>query len=59
MAIKSMASRVRTCAELIHPENRDHLARANVDEIMIRGHSQGFSSHRARSPGCGRFREPC
>ena len=42
MAIKSMASKVRTCAELIHPENREHLIRANVDEIIIRGESAGF-----------------
>ena len=42
MAIKSMAAKVRTCAELIHPENREHLVRANVDEIIIRGESAGF-----------------
>lgn len=42
MAIKSMASKVRTCAELIHPENREHLIRAQVDEIIIRGESAGF-----------------
>ena len=29
--IKSMAAKVRTCAELIHGENREHLLRANVD----------------------------
>jgi voltage-gated potassium channel len=42
MAIKSMASKVRTCAELIHPENREHLIRAKVDEIIVRGESAGF-----------------
>jgi hypothetical protein len=41
MAIKSMAAKVRTCAELIHGENREHLARANVDEIIVRGESAG------------------
>jgi voltage-gated potassium channel len=42
MAIKSLAAKVRTCAELIHPENREHLVRAQVDEIIIRGESAGF-----------------
>lgn len=42
MAIKSVAAKVRTCAELIHPENREHLVRAQVDEIIIRGESAGF-----------------
>jgi voltage-gated potassium channel len=52
MAIKSMASKVRTCAELLHPENREHLARANVDEIMIRGQHAGFLlASGAISPG--------
>lgn len=37
LAIKSMAPDVRTCAELIHPENREHLKRARVDEIVVRG----------------------
>ena len=37
MAIKSMAPKVKTCAELRDPENREHLKRANVDEIVVRG----------------------
>ena len=32
-----MASKVKTCAELLSPENKEHLRRANVDEIVIRG----------------------
>ena len=37
MAIKSMAPKVKTCAELRDPENKEHLKRANVDEIVVRG----------------------
>ncbi|MBN2126595.1 MAG: NAD-binding protein [Deltaproteobacteria bacterium] len=52
MAIKSMASKVRTCAELIHGENREHLIRANVDEIIVRGESAGsLLATAAVSPG--------
>ena len=52
MAIKSMASRVRTCAELIHEETREHLIRANVDEIIVRGESAGsLLATAAVSPG--------
>ena len=52
MAIKSMASKVRTCAELIRAENREHLVRANVDEIIVRGESAGsLLATAAVSPG--------
>ncbi|MBP1739906.1 MAG: Ion transport 2 domain protein [Deltaproteobacteria bacterium] len=52
MTIKSMASKVRTCAELIHGENREHLLRANVDEIIARGESTGaLLATAAISPG--------
>lgn len=52
MAIKSMASKVRTCAELIHSENSEHLVRANVDEIIVRGESTGsLLATAAVSPG--------
>ncbi|MDY6850756.1 MAG: NAD-binding protein [Thermodesulfobacteriota bacterium] len=37
LAIKSLASKVKTCAELLSPENKEHLRRANVDEVVIRG----------------------
>ena len=36
LAIKTMAPNVRTCAELLSAENRQHLKRANVDEIIVR-----------------------
>lgn len=52
MAIKSMASKVRTCAELIHTENREHLIRTNVDGIVVRGESAGsMLATAAVSPG--------
>ena len=52
MAIKSMAAKVRTCAALLHGENREHLARANVDEIIVRGESAGaLLATGAVSPG--------
>lgn len=41
LAIKSMAPEVKTCAELLNPENRQHLKRANVDEIVVRGEHMG------------------
>ncbi len=41
LAIKTMAPEVRTCAELLNPENKQHLNRANVDEIVIRGEHIG------------------
>lgn len=41
ITIKSMAPKVRVCAELINEENRAYLRRAKVDEIVIRGESHG------------------
>jgi len=41
MAIKSLNSKVRTCAELINPENREHLLRAGADEVIVRGETTG------------------
>jgi voltage-gated potassium channel len=52
MAIKSMAPNIRLCAELINEENREHLKRTNVDEIVVRGESAGFLlATSAVSPG--------
>ena len=52
MAIKSMAPKVRVCAELINPENREYLMRAKVDEIVIRGESHGsLLASAAMAPG--------
>jgi len=41
MAIKSVAHKVRICAELVNQENKEYLLRANVDEIVVRGESHG------------------
>ena len=52
MAIKAIASKVRTCAELINADNREHLIRANVDEVIVRGGSAGSMLAKAAvSPG--------
>jgi hypothetical protein len=47
-----MAPKVRVCAELINPENREYLMRAKVDEIVIRGESHGsLLASAAMAPG--------
>ncbi|MDD5641669.1 MAG: potassium channel family protein [Syntrophales bacterium] len=37
LTLKSLNSKIRVLAELLRPENRPHLERAGVDEILIRG----------------------
>jgi voltage-gated potassium channel len=37
LTLKSMNGKIRVLAELLRPENRPHLERAGVDEVMIRG----------------------
>ncbi len=55
LAIKSMAPEVKTCAELLNGENRQHLIRANVDEIVLRGeHIGGLLAVATASPGLPR-----
>jgi voltage-gated potassium channel len=52
LAIKSISPEAKTCAELIHSENRQHLRRANVDEIIVRGeHIGSLLAGSATSPG--------
>jgi voltage-gated potassium channel len=41
LTIKSMAPRIKTVAELLEGENRPHLKRARVDEIIVRGEHVG------------------
>ncbi|MFH2011220.1 MAG: ion channel [Pseudomonadota bacterium] len=41
LAIKTIAPNVRTCAELLSIENKQHLKRANVDEIIVRDEHVG------------------
>lgn len=52
LAIKSMAPEVKTCAELLNPENKQHLQRAQIDEIIVRGeHIGNLLAGAALSPG--------
>jgi len=41
LTIKSIAPKVKIVAELFNAENRAHLKRANVDEIIVRGEHMG------------------
>jgi len=41
LTVKSIAPSVKTVAELLDGENKQHLRRANVDEIVIRGEHVG------------------
>ncbi|MGQ9695670.1 MAG: potassium channel family protein [Thermodesulfobacteriota bacterium] len=55
LAIKSMAPEVKTCAELLNAENKQHLQRAQVDEIIVRGeHIGNLLAGAAISPGLPR-----
>ena len=55
LAIKSISPEVKTCAELLNPENKQHLRRANVDEIIVRGeHIGNLLAGAATSPGLPR-----
>ena len=56
LAIKSIAPEVKTCAELLNPENMQHLRRANVDEIVVRGeHLGNLLAGATISPGLPRI----
>lgn len=37
LTLKSMNAKIRILAELLRPENRPHLERAGVDEVLVRG----------------------
>jgi voltage-gated potassium channel len=52
LAIKGLSPKIRTCAELLNPNNRQHLLRARVDEVIIRGEKTGaLIASAAISPG--------
>jgi voltage-gated potassium channel len=52
LTIKSIAPNVKTVAELLDSENKQHLKRANVDEIVIRGeHVGSLLASAINSPG--------
>ncbi|MBW2148895.1 MAG: NAD-binding protein [Deltaproteobacteria bacterium] len=56
LTIKSMAPKVRTCAELLDIENRTHLQRINVDEVIVRGENNGaMLAGASLSPGISRL----
>jgi voltage-gated potassium channel len=42
LAIKSLKNDLFTSAELVNPENRQHLIRAKIDEILVNGEFNGF-----------------
>lgn len=55
LTIKSLAPQVKTIAELLDEENRPHLKRANVDEIIVRGeHVGALLAGAVNSPGLPR-----
>ncbi|MCX7817422.1 MAG: ion channel [Syntrophales bacterium] len=52
LAVKSIAPHVRIVAELLKQENRAHLKRANVDEIVVRDeYTASILAGTIRSPG--------
>ena len=52
LAIKSLAPQIKMIAELVHGENKPHLKRANVDEIIVRGeHVGSLLASAVNSPG--------
>jgi voltage-gated potassium channel len=56
LMIKSIAPHVKTVAELLDNENKSHLKRANVDEIIVRGEHVGFLLASAiNSPGLSKI----
>jgi voltage-gated potassium channel len=56
LAIKSLSPAIKTIAELLDGENKPHLKRANVDEIIVRGEHIGFLLASAiNSPGIPRM----
>jgi voltage-gated potassium channel len=56
LTIKYLAPKVKTIAELLDGENRQHLKRANVDEIVVRGeHIGSLLATAIKSPGLPRL----
>jgi voltage-gated potassium channel len=52
LAIKSLSPNVKTIAELLDSENKQHLKRANVDEVVVRGeHVGSLLASAINSPG--------
>jgi len=56
LTIKSIAPQIKTIAELLDSENKPHLRRANVDEIIVRGeHVGSLLASAVNSPGLPRI----
>jgi voltage-gated potassium channel len=56
LAIKYLAPKVKTIAELLDGENRQHLKRANVEEIIVRGeHIGSLLATAVKFPGLPRL----
>lgn len=56
LTIKYLAPQVKTIAELLDGENRQHLKRANVEEIIVRGeHIGSLLATAVKSPGLPRL----
>ena len=56
LTVKYIAPNVKTVAELLDAENRQHLKRANVDEIIVRGeHVGSLLATAVKSPGLPRL----
>jgi len=56
LAIKSLAPSIKIIAELLDIENKPHLKRANVDEIIVRGeHIGAILASAVNSPGIPRL----
>ena len=56
LTIKSIAPHVKTIAELLDAENKQHLRRANVDEVIVRGeHIGSLLATAINSPGIPRI----
>jgi len=61
LTVKSLAPHVKTIAEILDGDNRPHLRRANVDEIIVRGeHVGALLASAMNSPGLPRGDiQPC
>jgi len=56
LTIKYLSPKIKTIAELLDGENRQHLKRANVDEIVVRGeHIGSLLATAVKSPGLPRL----
>ena len=56
LALKSINPDILTCAEVVNPENKQHLIRANVDDILVNGEFSGYIlAHATKEKGIPRI----